>query len=81
MNDYHPINCEFHDVLESLATRKRRCVVTYRSSDGSTRFVEAVIADVFAREGAEFLLLDSGDVIRLDALASVDGIKPDAFGP
>lgn len=80
MNNYRSISCAFYDVLELLAMRRRRCVIEYISPDGSLKAVEAAIADVFAREGAEYMLLTSGETIRLDSLTSVDGVKPDAFG-
>jgi len=75
MDDYRPISCEFHDVLESLATRRRRAVVVYRTDDGTTRQTEATLADLFGRGGIEYVTLDSGEEIRLDRLVSVDGVR------
>jgi len=36
MSDYKPISCEFHDVLESLATRHKNAEVEYLNTDGET---------------------------------------------
>ncbi|MDO9356995.1 MAG: hypothetical protein Q7T55_25080 [Solirubrobacteraceae bacterium] len=79
MTDYRPINCEFHDVLESVATVRRRCRIEYVAEDGAPRIVDALIVDVFARDGVEYIALDSGELIRLDALTKVDGVAADAF--
>jgi len=73
MNEsYTPINCDFHDELEAIATLRNNCVIVYCSSDGETR-VQDYIDDVYARNGEEFIKLNSGLVIRLDALVEVDG--------
>ena len=76
---YQPVSCEFHDVLESLATRRQPSRVVYRAVAGEAsapmQETLAVIADVFSRSGQEFIRLDSGLTIRLDQLVSVDGRK------
>ncbi|MET0350983.1 MAG: hypothetical protein ABW067_14425 [Rhizobacter sp.] len=72
---YQPISCEFHDVLESLATRSRRAVVVYLGEDGTPREVSAVITDLFGRDGVEFMTLDSGETVRLDRIVTVDGVR------
>jgi len=72
---YQPISCEFHDVLESLATRSRRAPVVYLGEDGAQREVSAVITDLFGRDGVEFMALDNGETIRLDRLVTVDGVR------
>ncbi|MFZ6843352.1 hypothetical protein [Undibacterium sp. RuTC16W] len=79
MNDYLPVNCEFHDVLESLATRRKRIVVHYHAGDGSLRSAESVITDVFAKSGADWLSLDGVTTVRLDHIHSVDGIARKDF--
>jgi Rho-binding antiterminator len=78
-NPYRRINCEFHDVLEALATRRRRSVLVYLAEDGSTQTCEAVITDVYAKAGADYLRLDNGRVLRLDHLLQVDGERPEQF--
>lgn len=75
MSDYQPISCEFHDVLESLATTRQAAEVEYRDTDGSLRNVRAVIRDVYVRDHAEYLVLSSGETLRLDRLVAVNGAK------
>ena len=79
MSDYQPVNCEFHDVLESLATRRKRIVIHYRTDDGSLHSAESVIADVFAQSGADWLSLDGVTTVRLDHIHIVDGIARTDF--
>jgi Rho-binding antiterminator len=72
---YTPINCEFHDLLESLATLRKRTHIVFRNDEGATEQRDATIVDIRVREGAEFVELDSGDSLRLDHLIEVDGRK------
>lgn len=76
---YQPISCEFHDVLESLATKARPAAVVYLGDDGTRHEVSAVIADLFGRDGVEFMQLDSGETVRLDRIVTVDGVRLSDF--
>lgn len=71
---YHPVSCEFHDVLEAAAVLRKQVPVVVRAADGTTSTRTARITDVYARDGADYMTLDSGETIRLDALAAVDGV-------
>ena len=70
---YHPISCEFHDRLEDLATLRKTVRIGYRDESGMEQIRDAVITDVFARGGEEFVVLDSAEHVRLDRLIEVDG--------
>ncbi len=70
---YIPINCEFHDVLEALATTRKPAAIVFLDEAGAQRQITAVIADVHARDGAEFVVLATGESLRLDRLVNVDG--------
>lgn len=72
---YTPISCDYHSELEWLALQKKSCNIVYLGADGSQQHIRARIADILTREQQEFILLDNGSRIRLDALISVDG-KP-----
>lgn len=73
--DYSPVNCEFHDVLEHHATKRAAVRVRFRDEAGAQHERDAVITDVFARDGADFLSLDTGETVRLDRVVDVDGVK------
>lgn len=72
MDDYRPINCDFHDLLESLSMHRKPTHVRFLDDEGGIVHRSAVIVDVFSRGGAEFLSLSTGDVVRLDRLLAVD---------
>ncbi|MEO0556591.1 MAG: hypothetical protein AAF170_00265 [Bacteroidota bacterium] len=73
MTDYTPIACGFHDRLEHWAVRRQLVEVIWADGDAE-RTETTVIADVFARDGADWVRLATGDVLRADALVSVDGL-------
>lgn len=76
---YRPINCSFHDVLLDRATRRKTVIVQYLS-ENAVRETAGIINDVLTKNGAEYMVLDNGQTIRLDFLKSVDGVKPTTFG-
>lgn len=71
---YQSIGCSYYDQLEAYATGRTRCSIVY-TMEGAEHAVDGVIADLFAKEGAEYMRLDGGTVIRLDHIVSVNGIK------
>ena len=70
---YHPISCDFHDVLEATATRRRRVRIEFRSDQG-LQAREARIVDLGHGADGEYMTLDTGESVRLDRIVSVDGI-------
>lgn len=73
--DYVPINCEFHDVLESTATRRHAANIRFTDDAGTEHTVHARIADLITVDRVEYLVTDAGQRVRLDRLVSVDGVK------
>lgn len=79
---YIPINCEFHDLLEALATTQKPAQIGFRDAEGAEQRRTAAITDVYARDGAEYLSLSTGETLRLDQLLNVDGQNlADYLGP
>lgn len=76
MPEYIPISCSLHDELEAAATLRKTCDIVY-CVDGEGRNVTGLIADLYAREQIEYMLLDTGLEIRLDDLLQFNG---KAFG-
>jgi Rho-binding antiterminator len=72
---YYPISCQFHDLLEAHATRRKPAQIRFRDGEGAVHTRSAVIVDVFAREGAEYLSMSTGETLRLDQLIEVDDAK------
>jgi len=72
---YQPINCSFHDVLLAKATLREVCQIVYWDEKEREITLDAIITDVFTRKGEEFMHLNNGIEIRLDAIVSVAGQK------
>lgn len=72
VQNYTPIDCNFHDRIESLATLRRRVDIVHENETGSEAVAEGVIADLYtAPTKEEFLLMDDGTRIRLDRIVSI----------
>ena len=70
-NDYVPISCEFHDVLEAHAMTRKRVQLRFRDIGGNVQERVASLTDVFSREGSEYVSISTGETVRLDRLISV----------
>ena len=75
IHTYDPISCEFHDRLEDLATLRKPTQLHFRDETGADQRRDAVITDVFALNGEEFVSLSTGERVRLDRLVEVDGAR------
>lgn len=73
---YTPVTCDYHDVLEALATTRKVVSLIYRMEDGTERTSRSRIVDVYSRDGFDFLTLEDGEIVRLDRLVNVDGAAP-----
>ncbi|WP_229417366.1 hypothetical protein [Massilia sp. Root418] len=78
---YIPVSCEFHDRLEDLATLRKQAGISYTGEDGALQQRSAVIKDVYARDGADYVSLSTGETVRMDRLVEVDGYKLADFPP
>ena len=72
---YHPIACDFHDLLEALATTRTPARIRFLDAEGTVRQRTATLTDVCAREGAEYCSMSTGETVRLDRLVAVDGTR------
>jgi Rho-binding antiterminator len=68
---YQPIACAMHDRLEAIATRGERVSIRYSDADGDAAELLDRIADLYARQGEEFLRTAGGVAVRLDRIESV----------
>ena len=71
---YQPIDCGFHDELESLCVRGVRCTIEVQNGEATT-IIQSRIVDVYSRNKEEFLKTDDGQVFRLDRIRSVNGMQ------
>lgn len=79
MNDepsgYVPISCDIHDRIEDLATLRKKTRIVFLDDAGQKQERLALLVDVFARRGEEFLVLDTAETVRLDRLLEIGGEK------
>lgn len=71
---YVPIACGLYDELEVRALKKQNVWLTYRISESQENKINCVITDLFSKNKIEYLKTDSGIIIRLDDILSVDNI-------
>lgn len=71
--DYQPIDCNYYDELVLIAMRKREVTIVYRISEQKITTIQSVIRDIYTKNKEEFILLETGEPVRLDKLVSVDG--------
>lgn len=71
--DYRPISCDFHDVLEATATLRRLARIEFMDEAGNRLLRDARIVDLVTRPDGEFMQLSSGESVRLDRIIAVDG--------
>ncbi len=73
MKAYQPINCNYYDELEALATLRKKVVLEYYGASGERQSVESRIVNLYTRAKEEFMELEDGIVFRLDRLIRADG--------
>jgi len=76
---YQIVNCDFHDVLEVAAMQRKTVTLDYLAADGVQKAMTTQIVDVFAQAGADYLRLLDGELIRLDQIIAIDGLRLDRF--
>jgi Rho-binding antiterminator len=74
-SEYKPIGCDFHDLLEAVATTRRSVSLRFLDEQGSLQHRNAGILDVYSRGGAEFVTITTGETVRLDRLVAMDNAK------
>ncbi len=75
---YIPIDCSYHDMIIECIVFKKRLTLVY-DNHGSPQTIKTTLLDVFTKNGEEFIKLDSGALIRLDYIISIDGnLRPEA---
>lgn len=71
---YIPIDCGFYDRIEAAIVLGKTVQLAYWGLYGQKAFVETRLQDTRTKMGEEFLLLPSGEQIRMDRIISLDGV-------
>lgn len=69
---YVPIDCNFYDRIEEAIVLRKVVRLEY-SVNRETISVLTMLANTLTKEGEEFLILPSGEQIRMDRIISLDG--------
>lgn len=77
---YKPIDCGFHDHLEAAATLRRYVKLQYFTEIHEFITVMAVVKDIYTKDKMEFLVLHTGEEIRLDRIVRIDDVPSPAYG-
>lgn len=71
--NYQPIDCNFYDNFEAAIVQRRSVDLVYRDVFGQDIAVSTRLNDLKTHLTEEFVLLASGEWLRLDRIVSVDG--------
>ncbi|WP_224996711.1 hypothetical protein [Cesiribacter sp. SM1] len=69
-----PVKSDFFDNLQNWSSQEKSCSIVYRQNDGSSVKVNSVIVDLFSWQGNNYILMEKGQLIRLDRLVSVEDV-------
>lgn len=71
---YHPISCEFYDQLNVAIQRKIPSTIVYLENE-QKESAKGIVSTLSVIKEREFLVLDSGQKIRLDLIFTFNGKK------
>lgn len=78
-NTYSPVNPFFYDLIDREKT-KSDSIVFYFGKDNNLEDAKGRIESIITnKENAEYLLLDTGSLIRLDRIIVINGIPGPAY--
>lgn len=72
---YVPIACQYYDVLELNASRKKEVVLAWLNWDEKVVTKTDIIKDIISRDKEEFLILANNTEVRLDRIISIDNTQ------
>ncbi|PSR55700.1 hypothetical protein AHMF7605_20415 [Adhaeribacter arboris] len=72
---YQPVDTSFREELLTYAKKRKYVSIQYLTDIREYMSARAIIKEIRADEGAELLLLNTGEEIRLDRIIRVEG-KP-----
>ncbi|MES3630043.1 MAG: hypothetical protein PPP56_07735 [Longimonas sp.] len=70
---YEPIACATYDEL-GLRMMRGTCTRFTIETPSTTRAVTGRIEDIYSDDSAEYIRLDTGDVVRLDHIVQVEDV-------
>ncbi len=77
-NKYTPISCHFYDELEAIAVKKIKVKIIYIQEEKEIE-IEDFIIDFKNFNKEEFLVLSSGQYIRLDKIIKINNLVASSY--
>lgn len=74
MEEYRKVNCLFYDQLTDLIVQKKYVRIDFTTDIKEFIKRQTVLKDIVTIEKQEFLMLNTGESVRLDRIKKVDGI-------
>lgn len=71
---YIPIDCSFYDRIEAAIVLRKVVHLVYADIQGRKVIADTLLKDTRTELGEEFLILPSGEQIRMDRIISLDGV-------
>ena len=78
-SDYKPISNDYRNELEALAAAKKYTGIRYYTAINELLKTTSMIKSIYPRDEVEYLLLNSGEEIRLDRVVEAGGKVNPAF--
>ena len=76
MEEYRKVSCLFYDQLTDLIVQKKYVRIDFTTDIKEFIKRQTVLKDIVTIEKQEFLMLNTGESVRLDRIKKVDGIIP-----
>ena len=70
---YTPIDCSFYDRIEAAIVLRKTVRLEYWEQAEVKAIVETKLKDTLTKNSEEFIILPSGNQIRMDRIISLDG--------
>jgi Rho-binding antiterminator len=71
--EYSPVDTAFQDLLAAYVSKRSYIKIQFFTELREYISVTAILKELVSKDGAAFLLLSSGEEIRLDRVVRVDG--------
>lgn len=72
---YRPISCSFYDLLLSKATLKEEVEIVFKNKDLVKEIYKGIVKTIETKNKAEYLILETGNTIRLDYIVSLNNVE------
>ena len=76
---YRPISCAFYDLILSFSQAKKVVRIVYYTPEQKQISIDAIIEDVYSKEGEEFLRVRNDHLIRLDYILSIASFHKSSY--